>query len=176
MFRRAALAVAVGLVLAALPGTRAQAGGEHWAWPTEGRRIILKPFLAPPSPYAAGHRGVDLAAGGTTVRAPADGVVHFAGMVAGRPVLSIEQAGGVLASLEPVRTALRRGDRVRRGEVVGVLLPGHCAALCLHLGARRNGQYLSPLLFLGGLVRPVLLPIGAGLPLRRADAPGDSFL
>jgi hypothetical protein len=30
--------------------------------------------------------------------------------------------------------------------------------MCLHFGVRMNGQYLNPMLFLGELVRPVLLP------------------
>src|SRR5215212_6863897 len=50
----------------------------------------------PPSPYAAGHRGVDLSG---ALRAPVlaagNGIVVFAGMVAGRPVVSIDHAGGL---------------------------------------------------------------------------------
>jgi murein DD-endopeptidase MepM/ murein hydrolase activator NlpD len=50
------------------------------------------------------------------------------------------------------------GDAVRRGEVVGVLQPGHCSRPCLHFGVRRHGEYLSPLNFLGGIPHSVLLP------------------
>ena len=91
--------------------------------------------------------------------APADGVVHFAGFVVDRPVLSIEHADGVLSSFEPVQTDLVAGDRVTRGQVIGTLLPGHCASPCLHLGARVDGEYVNPLLFLGGVGWSVLYPL-----------------
>jgi murein DD-endopeptidase MepM/ murein hydrolase activator NlpD len=92
------------------------------------------------------------------VLAPADGVVHFAGFVVDRPVLSIEHADGVLSSFEPVQTALVAGDRVKRWQLIGTLLPGHCTSACLHLGARLDGEYVNPLLFLGGVGWSVLYP------------------
>jgi len=121
--------------------------------------------VAPAGPYGAGHRGIDIrppsgAAAGAQVLAPADGVVHFAGFVVDRPVLSIEHAGGVLSSFEPVQTTLVAGDRVTRGQVIGTLLPGHCASPCLHLGVRVDGSYVNPLLFLGGVGWSVLYPMG----------------
>ncbi|WP_284300402.1 M23 family metallopeptidase [Homoserinibacter gongjuensis] len=111
-------------------------------------------------PYASGHRGIDIrAAAGDEVRSPADGIVHFAGIVVDRPVLSIDQGGGVLSSYEPVVTSLQEGDVVRRGQVIGELLPSHCTSgACLHFGVRIHGEYVSPLLFLGGQPRAVLLP------------------
>lgn len=131
-----------------------------WAWPIAAPHPIARPYLAPATPYAAGHRGIDIRAPvGAEVRAPADGVVHFAGVVVDRPVLSIDHGGGVLSSFEPVETGLRKGDVVRRGQVVGTLQPGHCASRsCLHFGVRIHGAYVSPLLFLGGQPRAVLLP------------------
>jgi murein DD-endopeptidase MepM/ murein hydrolase activator NlpD len=93
------------------------------------------------------------------VLAPDDGVVHFAGVVVDRPVLSIEHAGGVLSSFEPVTSSLRAGDVVHRGDVVGALVAGHCASgACLHLGARVGGEYVNPLVFLGGVPHAVLYP------------------
>lgn len=131
-----------------------------WSWPTAAPHPIARPFLAPATPYASGHRGIDVrAAAGDEVHAPADGIVHFAGVVVDRPVLSIDQGGGVLSSFEPVVTSLQEGDVVRRGQVIGELLPGHCASgACLHFGVRIHGEYVSPLLFLGGQPRAVLLP------------------
>ena len=117
--------------------------------------------IAPPTPYASGHRGLDVrAAAGAEVRAPDDGVVHFAGFVVDRPVVSLRHAGGVLSSFEPVEPLVATGDRVARGQVIGTLLPGHCASPCLHLGARVDGGYVNPLLFLGGLDHAVLYPLG----------------
>jgi murein DD-endopeptidase MepM/ murein hydrolase activator NlpD len=108
----------------------------------------------------AGQRGIDIRASpAAEVRAPADGVVHFAGVVVDRPVLSIDHGGGVLSSYEPVETTLHKGDVVRRGQVIGTLAAGHCASrACLHFGVRIAGEYVSPLLFLGGQPRAVLLP------------------
>ncbi|AYF98616.1 M23 family metallopeptidase [Protaetiibacter intestinalis] len=131
-----------------------------WAWPVAAPHPVVRPYLAPATPYSSGHRGIDIRAPeGAVVRAPADGVVHFAGWVVDRPVLSIDHGGGVLSSYEPVSTELREGDAVRRGQVIGTLVAGHCATACLHLGARIDGAYVSPLLFLGGQPRAVLLPL-----------------
>lgn len=143
------------------PDTRpGRAMAVRWAWPIAPPHAIARPYIAPPTPYGRGHRGVDLRdSAGSPVRAPDDGVVHFAGWVVDRPVLSIDHGGGLLSSFEPVDAAVARGDPVRRGQVVGFLLPGHCAATCLHLGARLHGEYVNPLLFLGGVPRAVLLPV-----------------
>ncbi len=131
-----------------------------WSWPVAAPHPIARPFVAPETPYAAGHRGLDVrASAGAEVRAPADGVVHFAGFVVDRPVISLRHAGGVLSSFEPVEPLVATGDRVARGEVIGILLPGHCATPCLHLGARVDGGYVNPLLFLGGLDHAVLYPL-----------------
>lgn len=61
--------------------------------------------------------------------------------------------------------ALARGDRVRRGQVLGVLRGrDHCAAgTCLHWGVRRDGEYVNPLQFVGALGPSVLLPVPADL-------------
>ena len=131
-----------------------------WSWPVPAPHPIARPYIAPATPYSTGHRGIDIrAAAGGQVRAPADGVVHFAGFVVDRSVISIRHAGGVLSSFEPVEPLVATGDRVRRGEVIGILLPGHCSAPCLHLGARVDGEYVNPLLFLGGLDHAILYPL-----------------
>jgi murein DD-endopeptidase MepM/ murein hydrolase activator NlpD len=140
---------------------------------------MVRPFIAPPTPYAAGHRGIDIAtvtgAGDSAVvYAPADGVVHFAGVVVDRPVLSIDHGDGVLSSFEPVASTLVAGARVRQGEVIGLVEPGHCLAPCLHLGARRNGNYVSPLNYLGGIPHSVLLPTRP-LGIRESARSGGPF-
>lgn len=142
----------------------AVAGPASWSWPVGPPVIIVEPFRAPPTPYAAGHRGIDLAAAaGAPVRAPADGVVSFAGPVAGRPVLSIDHGDGVVSSIEPVAASVTAGGTVGAGETVGVVdSGGHCDAACVHFGVRVHGEYVSPLIFLGGVPRAVLLPLGGG--------------
>jgi len=130
----------------------------HWDWPVSPPHPIVRPFLAPSTPYGAGHRGVDIGASSATIRAPADGVVHFAGVVVDRPVLSISHAGGLISSFEPATSVLHKGDVVKRGDVIGSVETGHCAVRCVHFGVRLEGEYVSPLLLLGGVPRAVLLP------------------
>lgn len=136
-------------------------GAGRWTWPIQPRPVVVRPFQAPPAPWASGHRGVDLAAApGTLIRAPADGVIAFRGVVVGRGVVSIDHGGALRSTYEPVDATVREGQPVRRGEVIGSLAwtPGHCApAACLHWGAIRAGRYLDPLPW----VRPppVLLPL-----------------
>ncbi|MGD8167402.1 murein hydrolase activator EnvC family protein [Herbiconiux sp. P16] len=116
--------------------------------------------MAPATKYSAGHRGTDLAtAPGTSVLAPRDGVVAFAGAVAGRPVVSIDHLGDYRSSVEPVVATVAVGDAVRRGQVIGTVgTGGHCAAECLHFGVRLHGDYVNPRGLIGGIPRAVLLP------------------
>ncbi|MBE1514176.1 M23 family metallopeptidase [Nesterenkonia halotolerans] len=133
-------------------------------WRSPVSAAELRPFAAPPSPWGAGHRGVDLGplSAGATIRAPADGQVSFAGVVVDRPVLSIEHGSGYLSSFEPVEGSLEVGDAVSTGDPVGTLAPskGHCTAPCLHWGVRLHGDYINPLLLTGDLEPSVLLPLG----------------
>lgn len=132
-----------------------------WIWPVAAPHPVVGPFVAPPTPYGAGHRGIDIAAApGSEVRSPAAGVVHFAGFVVDRPVISIDHGGGVLSSFEPVAPSVVAGEPVARGQVIGILQAGHCPGGCLHLGARVDGAYVNPLQFLGGMPRAVLYPLG----------------
>jgi murein DD-endopeptidase MepM/ murein hydrolase activator NlpD len=132
-----------------------------WTAPVAGE--VVRAFDPPPTPYGPGHRGVDLAeAPGAAVRAAGDGVVVFAGTVAGRPVVSVDHAGGLRTTYEPVDPAVAAGQPVARGSPLGALVAGHAGcpvAACLHWGLRRGETYLDPL----SLLRPVrvrLLPPG----------------
>jgi murein DD-endopeptidase MepM/ murein hydrolase activator NlpD len=122
---------------------------------------VLAPFRAPATPYSPGHRGIDLAAEpGATILAPAEGVVSFAGPVAGRDIVAIDHGGGVVSAMEPVGALVTVGTIVRAGDVIGTVSSGgHCDARCVHFGVRVHGEYVSPYLFFGGLPRAVLLPV-----------------
>ncbi|MET0781337.1 MAG: M23 family metallopeptidase [Microbacterium sp.] len=130
-----------------------------WIWPAERFRVA-EAFVAPAHAYGPGHRGIDLdLLGDTVVRAPADGVVAFAGSVAGRGVLTIDHGDGLVTTLEPVDTDLVPGTPVRRGEDLATLAAGgHAATGALHFGVRLHGEYINPLVLLGGVPRAVLLP------------------
>jgi murein DD-endopeptidase MepM/ murein hydrolase activator NlpD len=155
------LSASVSPVSSTVPASAQAAAGAttSWGWPLPVPHPIVGPFIAPASAYAAGHRGIDISSPeGTLVTAPADGVVYFAGVVVDRPVLSIRHADGVVSSYEPVESVVSVGTAVRRGDTVGRLLAGHCALGCIHFGVRLFGEYVSPLNYLGGIPRSVLLP------------------
>jgi murein DD-endopeptidase MepM/ murein hydrolase activator NlpD len=131
-----------------------------YAWPVRGP--VIRPFEAPEGPYGAGHRGIDIAVpAGTPVLAAADGVVAFAGPVAGGRYVSIDHPDGVRTTYSWLSTILvRAGDPVMRGEPVGTSGLGHPGVdpAHLHVGARYGGTYIDPLLLLErgsvvGLVR-----------------------
>jgi murein DD-endopeptidase MepM/ murein hydrolase activator NlpD len=138
------------------PGT-ALAREHSWIWPLAGTPRVVAGYEPPLSPFAEGHRGIDLAAAEQeVVLAPADGVVRFAGYVVNRGVLSIDH-GGVVSSFEAVGALVQAGDRVSQGQPVAVVGTGsHCA--CLHVGARIRGLYVSPLALIGRIPAAVLVP------------------
>ena len=134
----------------------------HFVWPLAPPHPVVRPFQPPSTPYGPGHRGVDLASSpGAPVSAAGDGVVVYAGQLAGRGLVSISHANGLNTTYEPLTPAVTVGARVTRGTVVGHLVAGHLgcvdAPACLHWGARRGDEYLDPLgLLSSGRVR--LLP------------------
>jgi murein DD-endopeptidase MepM/ murein hydrolase activator NlpD len=130
-----------------------------WVWPADSFRLA-RVYIAPAHEYGPGHRGIDLALiGSGAVLSPADGVVAFAGRVAGRGVLTIDHGGGLVTTLEPVETTLVPGTSVRRGDDVAILgLGGHAEAGAVHFGVRLDGRYINPMLLLGGVPRAILLP------------------
>ncbi|WP_329378774.1 M23 family metallopeptidase [Streptomyces sp. NBC_01351] len=147
------LSLLLALAQAAVPGVR----------PLPGPLSVTRWWDPPPSPYAAGHRGVDLAAPvGAEVRAVGAGRVHFAGPVAGRGVLSLTLPNGLRTTYEPVRALVSEGESVTAGQVVAVLTEGsHCPSPCLHWGLLRDEEYLNPLALLPHPT-PRLLPTGDG--------------
>lgn len=112
---------------------------------------VLRGFDPPAQRWLTGHRGVDLAlAVGSPVRAADDGRVAFAGVVAGKPVVSIDHADGIRTTYEPVHARVRRGEAVTAGQVIGTLGHPHDGKPGLHWGARSGSEdYLDPLSLLG---------------------------
>lgn len=139
-----------------------------WDWPLHPAPVVVRRFEPPSVVWAAGHRGVDLApadpdaGGAVAVLAPAAGVVAFAGMVAGRPVLVVGH-GAVRSTFEPVVAEVPVGTVVAAGDRIGRLVGdgSHCRPrACLHWGVLRGDTYLDPLALLGQVrVRVRLLPM-----------------
>jgi hypothetical protein len=157
----AALTAALVLAPAHAAATDAPADAQHWRWPASPPGAIVAPFVAPPGPYDAGHRGVDLAASpGQGVLAPTTAVVQFSGVVVDRPVVTLRVDEHVLVSFEPVATELAVGTPVTVAEQFGAVgRGGHCDERCIHVGVRVDGEYVSPLAFFAGVPPAVLLPL-----------------
>lgn len=168
------------VVLAALPaagsqplaGPSAATDEPPGVWPMRPEPDVVRPFEPPPSPWAAGHRGVDLAGhAGQVVHAALDGTVGFVGSIGGKPVVTVVH-GPLRTTYEPVAASVVRGQQVAAGDVIGrlVVTDSHCfPAVCLHWGLIRGGDYLDPLTLVGdGPVRLLPLwraePVGARLP------------
>jgi murein DD-endopeptidase MepM/ murein hydrolase activator NlpD len=150
-------------------GTAPASGTDQgYGWPLSPVPSVVRRFEPPAQRWLAGHRGVDLAApAGAVVRSAGDGIVHFAGQVAGKPVVSIRHPDGLLTTYEPVTGSVSEGMSVSRGSPIGMLDSGHagCPSACLHWGARRgagaSAVYFDPLALLG-LVRVRLKPLQPG--------------
>lgn len=155
--------VSCGSSVAMADDGRAAAPTDHrelgWVWPAPHFQLT-RPFVQPAHAYGPGHRGVDLdLMGESRILAPADGVIAFAGAVAGRMVVTIDHGDDLVTTLEPVQTTLAVGTAVQSGEAIGLLgAGGHSAQGSLHFGVRLRGEYISPLVLLGGIARAILLP------------------
>jgi hypothetical protein len=141
--------------------------------PLEPPIRVVSQFRQPNSDYSAGHRGVDLRVfDGQPVLAPSAGVIRFSGWVAGRKIISVENAAGLRWELEPVcAVGLISGLQVSKADYLGnVCLKtsanaagsvannlSHCQIKqCLHFSIKRRSalgqwKYLSPMAFIGAL-------------------------
>ncbi|NYJ19437.1 murein hydrolase activator EnvC family protein [Glaciibacter psychrotolerans] len=166
-------ATIVGLAGASAPPAAPSSSTPRWSWPVQGYSPVIRPFLVPETPYSAGHRGIDLdARSGAVVIAPFVGTVSFAGHVVDRDIVSLSHDGDLVSSFEPVTAVVSVGDQVTTGQPIGTVAAGaHCDSLCLHVGVRLHGEYISPLALIQGIPRAVLLPLQPLQPLRREGGP-----
>jgi murein DD-endopeptidase MepM/ murein hydrolase activator NlpD len=146
------LPLTLALSIAGAPTLRAsEFEGSPWGWPIQGP--LLRTFDPPEDPYGAGHRGIDIVAPvGTTIVAPADGLVTFAGKVGGQSFITLDHGGGLTSTCSWVSGFfVRKGDVVLRGVPIASSGTGHAGLLPahLHFGVRLDGAYVDPLNFLG---------------------------
>ena len=137
--------------------------------PTTGEPVasrVLRGFEPPEKRWMAGHRGVDLDLPvGGKVRAAGDGVVYFAGAIAGKPALSIAHGNGLRTTYQPVFARVKKGDQVQEGDIIGTLAPSVDGYPGLHWGAIEGREdYINPLDLLG---EPVIRLKPAGGSERR---------
>jgi hypothetical protein len=150
-----------------------------WTWPVDGP--VLKAFSFDRArPYAGGqHRGVDLGAPpGTSVLAPAEGVVSFAGTVpSGGKTVSIETPRGYTATLLQLGSiGVKPGALVDEGSVVGTVGPSgdpEQAEPHVHFGVRVTAEqqgYVDPLSLLPAQRASVSPSTATALPVTAAPA------
>lgn len=173
---RAAVLLLVLALLLGVPPSSAVEEVPVGTWPLRPQPAVVHRFAPPLTPYAAGHRGVDLAAtAGQAVRAALPGTISFAGSIAGRGVVVVDH-GVTRTTYEPVTAEVRAGRAVAAGDRVGVVQPGpasHCfPRACLHWGWIEGETYLDPLLLVGaGPVRLLPLYPAGPAPLRVLPGP-----
>lgn len=135
-------------------------------WLPPARGEVVDPFRPPACPWCPGNRGIEYRTEPGEVRAVAAGTVSFAGSVAGTRYVVVDLPGGWKLTYGRLATvAVRRGDRVLAGSIVGGV------AGELFFGLRIDGGYADPAPFLGRLVGfPRLVPVD-GTPPRTAPPP-----
>ncbi len=139
-----------------------------WTRPVAGP--VARPFVAPQSRYGPGHRGVDLAAPpGSPVVAAGDGVVAFAGDVAGSLHVVVAHPRGLKTGYSFLsRVDVAAGARVQRGQRVGTAggSGDEHATGVLHFSLRVNDEYVDPMVL---FVPPDLAEIVHLAPPRGVD-------
>ena len=118
--------------------TRADENGTVHAPPVDGR--VIDPFRPPDDPWLPGNRGIEYETRpGEVVRASADGVVTFAGSVAGSFFVTVRHDRTLVTTVGFVgKIVVSVGDLVRQGSALAV------AGESIHFTARRNGEYIDP--------------------------------
>lgn len=157
--RRRAGELALIVAARALDGGAAEGGAQGWrqamvrpaAGRVSGRFGAQRIYRGEPGAY---HTGMDIAAGaGAAFVAPAAGVVVLAAAespfsLEGRLLILDHGMGLSSAFLHAESLAVRVGDRVRQGQVLGrVGMSGRATGPHLHWGLVWRGRRLDPLLF-----------------------------
>lgn len=136
----------------------AQGWRQHFLWPVTGRISTLfgsqRIYRGEPGSY---HSGIDIARPtGTTVLAPADGVVVLATAapftLEGRLVMIDHGMDLSSAFMHLSRIQVGVGERVRRGQPIGAVgMSGRATGPHLHWGMRWRESRIDPLLVTGAM-------------------------
>src|SRR3954451_24627039 len=114
------------LAVAVVCAPSAWADNGRLGWPLRPRPAVLRICEARAPKWNPGPRGVGLAGvAGQPVYAAGPGTVVFAGELAGRTLVSVAHPGGLRTTYEPLRAAVRVGQLVDAGTVIGELMAGH---------------------------------------------------
>ena len=145
------LATGTTATVVLLDAPPAAACAAAWSRPVDG--AVVDPFRAPPHRYGPGNRGIDLAAPpGASVHAAGDGVVSFAGPVAGAFHVVVSHPGGLRTTYGFLgAVSVRAQQRVTRGQTVGTAGgtgPGQ-PGQSMHFGLRLGERYVDPSVLFG---------------------------
>lgn len=112
---------------------------------------VTRAFEAPVTRWGSGHRGIDYEVDpGTAIRAVADGVVVFAGDVAGTKAVTIAHANGSESTYTDLSEVLvTTGESVEQGFWVGRAGRAHASVGGFHLGVKVDGAYVNPQALMG---------------------------
>lgn len=117
-------------------------------WVTSGFGNRVSPFTG----QIVSHKGVDLASPiGTPIRAPADGVVIFAGAKVGfGNFIMIAHGNGVVSRYgHNAQNMVRPGQKINRGEQIATVgMTGKTTGPHLHYEVLINGIYVNPKKFM----------------------------
>jgi murein DD-endopeptidase MepM/ murein hydrolase activator NlpD len=122
-------------------------------WPTEGH--VTSPFGSRTSPFTGQpqhHTGVDIAAPmGAPIRAPADGIVTFAGTLPGYGHALVLTHGFGFKTFygHNQRNQVSKGQTVKRGQVIALVgNSGYSTGAHLHYEVLLNDQPQNPLKYI----------------------------
>jgi murein DD-endopeptidase MepM/ murein hydrolase activator NlpD len=146
---RAAVATPAPAVEAEEAATPSASGQPSFRWPVRGR--VISGFG--PRPTGQQNDGINLAVPeGTSVRAAEDGVVAYAGNELkgyGNLVLVRHSNGYVTAYAHASELKVKRGDRVRRGQIIALAgQTGGVSSPQLHFEIRRGSTPVDPIKYL----------------------------
>jgi murein DD-endopeptidase MepM/ murein hydrolase activator NlpD len=132
-------------------GSADTAGGAGFRWPVRGR--VITGFG--PKPTGQQNDGINLAVPeGTPIKAAEDGVVAYSGSELkgyGNLVLVRHSNGYVTAYAHASELMVKRGDTIKRGQVIGKSgQTGNVSSPQLHFEIRKGASPVDPMQFLTG--------------------------
>ena len=95
-------------LLAALAVVLTLGSSQLWAWPVPAPHPIARPFIAPETPYTAGHRGLDIRADAGVEDAGESAVSDSDDLVPGVVLVETALRAGAASTL-PITAARRTG-------------------------------------------------------------------
>jgi murein DD-endopeptidase MepM/ murein hydrolase activator NlpD len=131
-------------------------GNDNFLWPVSGANVTQYTGWRthPVYGYHSCHTGIDLgASSGTPIRSVEDGIVGYVGNGGpyGRYTLISHGEGIVTFYAHQSRQAVKEGDRVKRGEIIGYVgTTGWSTGAHLHFEVRKNGTPYDPMGWFGG--------------------------